>query len=37
MKPHRMFGVDFSGGQDAGRKSWIGGGTIDAEVASVKR
>jgi hypothetical protein len=32
-----MVGVDFSGGQDAGRKSWIAGGTIDGAVASVKR
>jgi hypothetical protein len=32
-----MFGVDFSGGQDAGRKGWIAGGTMDGEVASVKR
>jgi hypothetical protein len=31
-----MFGVDFRR-QVAGRKSWIAGGTIDGEVASVKR
>jgi hypothetical protein len=32
-----MVGVDFRGGHAAGRKSWIAGGTIDGEVASVKR
>jgi len=32
-----MFGVDFSGGQAAGRKSGIAGGTIDGEAASVKK
>jgi hypothetical protein len=28
MKPNRVYGVDFSGGTDAGRKIWIAGGTV---------
>jgi hypothetical protein len=32
-----MVGVDVRGGHDAGRKRWIAGGTIESEVASVKR
>ena len=29
--PHAVFGVDFSGAQDAGRKIWIAGGRIDGD------
>jgi len=32
MGPERVFGVDFSGAIDAGRKIWIAGGTIEGDA-----
>jgi hypothetical protein len=28
MKPERVYGVDFSGGKDAGKKIWVAGGEV---------
>lgn len=32
MKPNRVYGVDFSGAKNAGRKIWIAGGVVEGEL-----
>jgi hypothetical protein len=37
MKPNRVYGVDFSGAKDAGRKIWIAGGVVDGDTLGFDR